>query len=398
MTPTQSVRVHLYSGDDLDNAAQRSRIDTPLPAGMPAGRRHRLWHDIRNAKLRELLPGKRWVSSRTSRDKQDLTMLFKGSLRTLDYCADAFFGRGRWTSVPAPEAGESAADMIVADHPLVSTPADSPMTISSPPWVRLELDVAASWKATLAAQPVAQRKRVARFLRRFNYRASVSRGKDAVRQFRAEFLEPEIRRQFGASAIIESEKSFIRQYGHGLRLDLLAGNRVVASNVLLPEGTRLAIAKGARNPEADGFKGQMDTLDYFTLLLAQIGGFSTLDFGLSRPHLEDGPLRYKAKWGTRIVPAGGVKASTRIICRKLSPAVRSILRRNRFLEREGDGFILRVLVDRPEEADELPALVGSARIEGIRRIDLLHPADGAPPAIGFEPAVPLRNVPVRWLA
>ena len=190
-------------------------------------------------------------------------------------------------------------------------------------------------------------------------------------RFWEDFYLPEMSRRFGRAAIMESQDAFLSDSRDCFKLDLLSEGRVVASNLLHPSNGRLAIVKGARNPECLSLRGQMDSLDYFALLLAQVGGYKTLDFGLSRANLNDGPLLYKAKWGAQAVPDSGLKADIRIGINRLTAATRSILRQNRFLERDGSAFALRVLGSNDMQSKEMSQLIRRAESIGIARIDLL---------------------------
>lgn len=277
--------VDLYSGDDLAAAAELSRFDVDFAARSGTGSVARLWRDLKGARLRDFLPRTKWVAAAADCADRDLTVQFRGSLRMLPYCSDVFFGPDNWQTTTAADAASSGPDLIVSDQPWFTRPGQPLVTVSTPPWVRLELGVAASWDATLAALPSVQVKRIGRFLRRFGYSASVRSGDSTLRQFYREFYLPELRRRFGDTAIIESERDFLAANRFSLRLDLTARDTVIASNILAPGSSRLAIARGARNPQAGDFKGQTDTLDYFTLLIAQLAGFKVLDFGLSRAHL-----------------------------------------------------------------------------------------------------------------
>lgn len=92
-----------------------------------------------------------------------------------------------------------------------------------------------------------------------------------------------------------------------------------------------------------------------------------------------------------------MKADTQIHVRRLSPSVLALLRGNRFLEREADGFVLRFVYDGRCPDTDIKSVVASANVEGVTRIDLWHPAGGKAPAVDVDSPVPLRAVPVDWL-
>jgi hypothetical protein len=112
-----------------------------------------------------------------------------------------------------------------------------------------------------------------------------------------------------------------------------------------------------------------DLLDYFAFVVAQLLGCTALDFGVSRPHLDDGVFAYKAKWRARLLAPGSLKGAIRISASRPSAATLGFLRRNGFLERRGAGFVVRRL-EPPEpptaalraELDELAARSGLTTI------------------------------------
>lgn len=85
-------------------------------------------------------------------------------------------------------------------------------------------------------------------------------------------------------------------------------------------------------------------LDYFTIEHAYELGCQVIDFGPSRPLLDDGVFRYKRKWGTRVqgakFPAGN------ILLRPLrsSLALRSIMTNNFWITRDRGRFVGQLMV------------------------------------------------------
>lgn len=367
-----NVSVELYAGDDLINAAARSYTNLDPPTPRQPATIARIWRDVRNATWRTLIPSRQWVKGRQGSELQEALILFAGSLRVLSYYSDRLFGIRSWDRVSEINRTSRTADIVVLDHPFFRRPPRSSLRIQSPPWVRLERSLAGDWESTLKLVPSKQLKRVTRHLRRFGYTAECHSGMDAIRSFRNDLLVPAMERRFGKAAILASEDSFLDECRNMIRLDLMSGGSVVASNLLSFHGTRLSIAKGTSALGYSDLKGRMDVLDYFTLLIAQLTGKSVLDFGLCRANLDDGPLRYKAKWGATLVPAGGLKANTLISVQRDNPSTRSILRCNRFLELDDDGFSLKILADTAECKRGLPSLVARAAAAGVVRIDLFE--------------------------
>src|SRR5690606_18110214 len=132
-------------------------------------------------------------------------------------------------------------------------------------------------------------------------------------------------------AMLRSRRAFARE-ARGAALLELSSEGALLGGALLQRGPGSALvivnsALSLRHERA----GQSDLLDYFTFLTAQLLGCSVVDFGVSRPHLEDGVLRYKAKWRARVSPAGGFDKVLRIAPLRASPATLGFLGRNGFI-------------------------------------------------------------------
>ncbi len=373
-------RFRLFNGDELETAAAMSlvavtRSSVPRVPGFDTARR--LFDDLVNARVSDLLP-KRLIVSGVERDSgMPLSILYSGPLRTLDYCAGAIFASGDYDDQDAED--RAAADIAVGLRRLDGLAVSRAPSIRTPQWVRQVLDLEANWPETIAALPKKQRREIARMLRRHGYRAAMSSGPNAIAGFKTELLNPGLEDRFGRGAIVAADDRFVRQCRGMLRLDLTHEDTVVAANLLEMRGRRLAIRKCALKPGLDALRGRADVLDYYSLLTAQLLGCNTLDFGLSRPHLEDGSFRYKAKWGTRIVAADGLlKADVRITPIRYTAPVRAFLRRAFFLQRAERGFVVRVVHD----ADSSPVadwpLWRLADVDGIGHIDLLHERESPP--------------------
>jgi len=373
-----------YTGDCLEQAGERSRIRL-RGAGHSPGR-IRLLHDLRNRPWRSWVPQSRYVSGRERASGEPVSILFRGSLRVVDdVCRFVFGGAeasdGRFSAAPADE--RAGADLVVDDRPFCLAPRSSRLAMRVPPWVRQELPLAGSWPETLARLPGRQRKELRRLLRRHAFGVSVSVGRDRVLDFRNRVLGPYLQEQYGPAAILPAENAFLDEFGRLIRLDLLCDDRPVATNLVDLRERRLVIAKGAPHAGFPELKGRTDVLDYFTVLLSQLLRCDAVDFGLSRPHLDDGVLRYKAKWGTRLRPCGGLKTPIRIFVHRLGAGSRAFLRHNRFLERDGDGFRLRSWIGGPAAAGCLEELERLRTAHGLRAIELLHDETLSDESIAF---------------
>ena len=372
----------LYSGCDLSAAYERSRIPsreilrTALTRG---GRASRLIDDLQNLDPRHVL-AQSFVVDGVERDTGQLVRIgFSGTGRINDYFARALLGGSDYKIEKTNRKRLRDVDMIVADHSLSNLLLARP-AFKIPPWVRQQRPIEHTWEHTLTDLGAKLRSEIRRILRGSNYRATLSAGATAIRSYYLDLHKPYITDRFGDEAILSTESAFVRQRKHMVRLDLLQGTRLVAASLLEVRPKVLAVRSSAMHPQASGLPGRADALDYFALLIGQQLHCETLDFGLSRPHAEDGALLYKLKWGATVSQVQrSHKANICVSPVRRNEAVLSILRRNLFLQESHNGLAIRVLFD------AAAATMGSKHLTTLRRasrvapVVLGHPAGNLPP-------------------
>lgn len=385
----------IYCGDQLTLAAERSYISDDMNMVLQPSRFagiSRVLTDFRNARYREAIP-RSCVVTGTERDSgYPVTIQVAGTLRVTDFCANAIFGNRDYQCAPSSLARIHGVDIVVSDHPLANPWLRNQRSMRVPTWVRQQLPIAANWAATLANLPSSLRKEIGRILRRHQYLVKISSGRSAIHDYYRELHEPYLTKRFGRNTILSSEEAFVGQCQHMVRLDLIHRNSVVAASLLELQESKLAIRNSSMHPGAKESQGCSDALDYFALLIGQLLDLKTLDFGLSRPHLEDGPFRYKAKWGTILSPAGGLKSDIRIMPLKRTEATLAFLRRNYFLQNAGDGFFVRVLYDERAALDGPEQVAALRRAAGLTNIELAYSAGQAQPQVPPDSGLSLHPI------
>ena len=364
----------IYCGDELQHALERSSISNNILVDERRTRFELISHiarDLRNSSLRELLP-RAYLVTGIERDSGDeMTLGFHGTSRIADFWANHMLGGSSFerTRVAAPRAAK--ADVLVSDHVLASPFQRRGARIRIPAWVRQKMSVARDWAATLSQLRRGQRQEIGRFLRRHRYSIDLSTGRDAMRSYYRDLHRPYLAGRFGDSMITASEDGFVDQFQYMTRLDLIADGEVVAASVLERRASNLMIRASSMQLSRPELHGRADTLDYFSLLIAQLLGCTILDFGLSRPHLDNGSLQYKAKWGAKLSPTGDLKADVCVIPRKENEATLAFLRRNYFLQHDGRDFFVRVLADQENEKRRIDKLMSRFRPIGLARVETI---------------------------
>jgi hypothetical protein len=242
-----------------------------------------------------------------------------------------------------------------------------------PPWLKQRVSLPLDWSEFITSLPRGTRREVARFLRKYRYQSRVTNSDSAFQRFHRHLYRPHVSRRFGEEAVVLDEPTFRHESAGTQLVELLHDGEVVAGNVVRLAGDIMWILwcgfSGA--VEARGLKGVTDALDYFSLLYGACHRVRQVDFGRSRPRLNDGPLMYKAKWNPQ-VHMGVLRKSPLIIApRSLDAPVAAALARNQWVVRRGARLTGTVLFDRgPASEEELQAAYARYRQPGIQRIRL----------------------------
>lgn len=115
---------------------------------------------------------------------------------------------------------------------------------------------------------------------------------------------PYLKERYKGRAIIESYVKVRRILGTGFFLVIRRGEKVFAAALCRIRSNFFVLELiGVENGDTDLLqKGVLDTIYYYCLQHALAKECRGVDFGLSRPFLSDGLLRYKKKWGAALLP------------------------------------------------------------------------------------------------
>ncbi len=236
---------------------------------------------------------------------------------------------------------QDAHDLILIDTVLpfdrLSVPAHY---LRLPRWIKQILELETSWEGVQRNLRERLPSKVRSRLRSNGYRVTLVSSPEARRSFYRHLYRFHILERFGDASIIDTEARFLRQTRSCYVLQAHWRGEIVAGVILRPAGQELTIFRFgmSRRAHAEGLKGLTDVLDFFSVRYAFDQGFSRVNFGSSRPNFDDGVLKYKLKWGTRIEEGSAMKPDLRLSVNRWNPGVRSLLRRNRFIVRGDRGL------------------------------------------------------------
>ena len=364
----------LYAGPDLAAAFSASLALTARTAlAQPAPKIPKVLDDLftgaLNASAPKIWPASVLVIGQERLSATTMRILFRGRLRAVDFCARHILGTTDFEQSPVRSNDDRSPDVLVADHPLVDRTLFRALpAMRVPQWVRQRRALRASWQETVQNIPISLRKKIARLLGDASYTVRIEAAPEAKAAFYNDVYLPYVTQRFGAAAIVANQRALLHQARHGVLLELRLDGQPIGATLVGREADTLYMSKSALvlgNSAPRAF----DLLDYFCFLLAQLARCRWLDFGVSRPHLEDGVFVNKTKWRPELAVAGGLKTDLRIRPMNRSPATLGFLSRNGFIERRGGQFIVRRLLTEgmpsPRDAAEIGDLATRSGLDAL---------------------------------
>lgn len=379
----------LYSGDDLENAADATQTAAGGGGGWrgyaaPAGEIARyLFGSARKAPMagcREVV-----TRGRERGSAIEIVLRYVGTMENFHYLQSLVFDdyetvaeRTLWSPLSVvgalrPRRRDEEILLVDAESPMAEAIMTRP-ALRLPQWVKQRLAVAPRWAQVVEGLPRFTRRGVSRYLRKYGYTGRVNATEEALDQFYHRLYEPHVRRRYRDGAVVVEKRRFMA-LARGCKLvELVHDGEVIGANLMRASGQAMFILWCGQSDlvRDKDLKGATDALDYFCLLHAFQSGCGMLDFGPSRPRLNDGVMMYKAKWGAVLVPGRVPKPAMLVVPARTTPAVIALLARNHFVTRTRRGLCGNILVEGdPLTAGRIEDLVATYRPPGLDRLRLL---------------------------
>ncbi|MEO0995993.1 MAG: hypothetical protein AAFX58_00625 [Pseudomonadota bacterium] len=329
-----TVDTELYTGPELAEAPARSRAVWPAACGPRASLPPALRPSPQEWRFRRCRY--RGIEADSG---QPLAVDFVGVGRNTAYFIGHLFG-----TAATAGAVEGPADIRVVDYPLPLPRSRGLLSIATPAWATQAVDLGPSWPDYLGRLGRKRLKELRRLLRKRRVSAALSAGDRALDDFYHRLYVPFATTRFADTAAVLPHAAFMRRFAGAAVLTMRSGGDALAANLLTRTGAdTLVVAKTGFDDAAADEPGTADLLDYVSLLLARVLHCRRVDLGASHAHLDDGTLRYKAKWHAELQAQPRLKRSARIDVLRDTEACRGFLRRNRFIQTGPDGFFVRTL-------------------------------------------------------
>lgn len=242
-----------------------------------------------------------------------------------------------------------------------------------PMWVGGCLDAAADPAARIRANhSVAEDMRV---VRRECLVSEISRAAADFDTFYENYYLPFTRRRHGETAHVSDRLWLQRQFRMGGILWILRNRERIAGVQFGKAGRELHLwaigtAEGAPEPVK---AGAFAALYYDSIELARRTGSACVDFGGSRPSLDDGLLRFKRKWGVALRDNARNHHEFLVRVNRWNRIVTAFLSRTSLIYREDDGFAALAAINSDQPATQADTDRVRQRLwtNGLRRLSIV---------------------------
>ncbi|MDP1853776.1 MAG: GNAT family N-acetyltransferase [Candidatus Omnitrophota bacterium] len=184
---------------------------------------------------------------------------------------------------------------------------------------------------------------------------------------------PYIRKRYNGEEIISPFNLVKRSFKKGGLLLAKDGNRYLSGSVI-------ELSNSAFRPKFIGLlngdinllkKDAFSALYYFYFKFASEKGFKTIDLGLSRALLNDGVLRYKAKWKTKVELDKKVSNVFAFRISQLTEPIKRFLMNNPFISIENNSLIGNIYLDSQNVLNE-EEIIKKYQLNGISGLKIIH--------------------------
>jgi hypothetical protein len=236
-----------------------------------------------------------------------------------------------------------------------------------PRWVKQRVAIVPSWENVMQGMRRKTRKEAQRIIRKYGFQARITSGDEAATFFYDEIYCPFVLKRYGATAFLVKRQQFLRECRCGQILELIADGKVIAASVIRQNGRQLAIVWTGIMLDSDGTEhpGASDVLDFFSMRYAHQQGCEFLDFGPSRPRLNDGLLNYKKKWGASLYIGRVPQGLFLVIPQNFSDPVLAMLASGEFITLEKGRLVGNIFIPKDLELDDIETRIRQHWTDGL---------------------------------
>jgi hypothetical protein len=202
--------------------------------------------------------------------------------------------------------------------------------------------------------------------------------------FYKDFYAPFVRKRFGKYAYIRNVQALRYRFHQGGLLWVLHNDQRIAASIFHRQGTvHHSLGLGTIDGSYDVANlGALIATYYYEIEHAHRVGCKEINFGGSRPILTDGGLRYKRKWGMRLVEKTGSYYEFLIHWERLDESVLALLSHTPLILRDRGKLsaVTAIQSEEPATQDEAEKAHHLLWTPGLHRLYLLS-------ALGWQPGI-----------
>lgn len=237
-----------------------------------------------------------------------------------------------------------------------------------PHWVRGEVDIPLG-PSVLSNSSV---KSDLRQIQKHQLHFSITKDPEHFHEFYHRMYVPYISAVHGQSAFIWPYEAKKSEFGHcELLLVTKEGQSIAGILISYEKPTPRLWSLGVRDADRRHVKeGAVTALFYYSFMHLESHGYRVANVGLSRPFLDDGVLRYKKKWGVRIVGASADCFVLKVLSD--TPGACGFFGSHPFIFRDGDALSGAIFIDTASapSPEELQRIHQRYSIPGLAKLGL----------------------------
>jgi hypothetical protein len=204
---------------------------------------------------------------------------------------------------------------------------------------------------------------------------SISEAEEDFEEFYHRMYVPFICNRHGTQAFIRHFYWMRRAFHQGGILWVLRGGQRISGVLFRRRGNMIqSLAMGTANGQWDLVKkGANFATDLYIVKYSKKLGFKLIEFGGSRPSLNDGVLRYKRKWGMNLVDKQDNWYNYLVYWNRFNESVTSFFSNNPLIFRDNGGLSAISLIhnDEPATQTEAKKIHRSTWMPGLSRLYII---------------------------
>jgi len=243
-----------------------------------------------------------------------------------------------------------------------------------PAWINMRLDISKPFEDIVNNFKKSAIEDV-RKIKKFNYTYELTNNLEEFNRFFNELRDPHFKKRVGNQAIPGTTSYFELKWAFkfGSLFTIKDGQQTISGFIVVRNAH-------SASPHFMGIKGESElyeaagsALIYFFIKWAKENGIPLIKFGLTRPFLNDGPFRFKRKWG---MTAGIAKKWFDVFALRVnhpcSEAIESFFEHNPFLLLENNAYTGFVFSPSPLSQEEEEKIRKRYYIDGMAALNIIQ--------------------------